>query len=386
MDTALKICNSKRKEKDKLKILNKKEIKKMKINNKEFKEMANVAGLKKSDNFVDITTNEDGIMFRMGNLIYTAKGKHEFEDGGYTMAAENFLNLTKALSNKWSDIKIENNSITFTDDGIDITDKIESSDKIGFPKLGTELLTIDTEDLIIALKECKTFQAGKDINRAMLRGVCIKYKHIDNTVDIVALDGFRAYVRPIKLKKQANLDEDMEFILTEQAVEMVKRIKSCKEISIKKTAEELSPPYLTFGDSIVIEKFHGERYFDYESVFRIDAQHKVEYSEKEITELLKYYDKCKKLFKNRCVVKSTIENGKQTLLSMEGNTKVEITLPAKTQERFMVAYNGVYMQEVLSIFKDSDKITVSMQKDIYPIIFEDGIKRALLLPVRFKED
>lgn len=358
----------------------------MKINNKELKEMVNVAGLKKSDNFVDITTNKDGIKLQMGNIIYTAKGKHEFEDSGYTMTAENFLNLTKALSNKWSDIKIENNSIAFKDDGIDITNNMDKSEKINLMEPETELLSIDTEELIEALKECKTFQAGKDINRKTLRGVCIKYKHIDNSVDIVALDGFRAIVKPIKLKKQANLNEDCEFVLTEQAVEMIKKIKSYEEIIIKQTPAPYERKYITFGDAMILQSFVDENYFDYESVFRIDTQYKVEYSEKEVAELLKYYDKCKKLFKNRCVVKSTIENGKQTLLSMEGNTKVEITLPAKTQERFMVAYNGVYMQEVLSIFKDSDKITVSMQKDIYPIIFEDETKKALLLPVRLKED
>ena len=358
----------------------------MKINNKELKEMVNVAGLKKSDNFVDITTNKDGIKLQMGNIIYTAKGKHEFEDSGYTMTAENFLNLTKALSNKWSDIKIENNSIAFKDDGIDITNNMDKSEKINLMEPETELLSIDTEELIEALKECKTFQAGKDINRKTLRGVCIKYKHIDNSVDIVALDGFRAIVKPIKLKKQANLNEDCEFVLTEQAVEMIKKIKSYEEIIIKQTPAPYERKYITFGDAMILQSFVDENYFDYESVFRIDTQYKVEYSEQEITELLKYYDKCKKLFKNRCVVKSTLENGKQTLLSIEGNTKVEITLPAKAKERFMVAYNGVFMQEVLSIFKDSDKITVSMQKDIYPIIFEDGIKRALLLPIRFKED
>lgn len=372
----------------------------MKINNKELKEMVNVAGLKKSDNFVDITTSKSGITFSMGNLIYKAKGKHEFKDGGYTMNADSFLKLIKSLSNKSSDLKIENNLITFTDDEIDITNSIKVSEKMDLIELGPEVLSINTEELIEALKECKTFQADKSSNRETLRGVCVKYKHIDNSVDIVTLDGFRAYLKNIKLKKQANLKEDCEFILTSQAVEIIKKIKSHKEITIRgvigafgetyltfrKEYLTFGKAYLTFGDSIILQSFVDGNYFDYESVFRIDTQYKVEYSKKEIIELQKYFDKCKKLFKNRCVVKSTIENGKQTLLSMEGNTKVEITLPAKVQERFMIAYNGVFMQEVLSIFKDSDKITVSMQKDIYPIIFEDGTKKALLLPVRFKED
>lgn len=35
--------------------------------------MVSIAGLKQNDNFVDIATYKEGIIFRMGNLIYTAR-------------------------------------------------------------------------------------------------------------------------------------------------------------------------------------------------------------------------------------------------------------------------------------------------------------------------
>lgn len=117
------------------------------------------------------------------------------------MQAKDFLKLIKALSNKRGDLKIENNLITFKDKGIDITNAVTSSESIEAPSLEVELLTIDLEELIIALKECKTFQAPKSSNREIFKGVCIKYKHINNSVDIVALDRYRAYLKKYNTQK-----------------------------------------------------------------------------------------------------------------------------------------------------------------------------------------
>lgn len=63
---------------------------------------------------------------------------------------------------------------------------------------------------------------------------------------------------------------------------MIKKIKNCKDVAIKKTTEESNTPYLSFGYTVMINSFCDGKYFDYKSIFKIDTQYKVEYSEKEV--------------------------------------------------------------------------------------------------------
>lgn len=360
----------------------------MKIKNNELKEMVAIANTTKDDysTAIEVKKNELLVQFN-SNYLYSLKGKHTMELGAYYLPAIEFNKIVKSLPAGISDVKIEDEKLILSDKAGDIETPLNIADEIFIPNITETLAKIKAEELIEVLKECKLF-TSKDKNRIVFCGVYLDYYHQDHILKVVALDGYKMYIRNIQLDKQTSVDHDFNLILSAETVEKVKKIKSSEYIEIKSGTSEIDGQqyFMTFENGILEDITEKGEYFSYKSLLKDNINYETVYDGQTIKELTQYFEKCKKLSGEKNLIKSTIINHEHIIQTVGTGTKVKKTMKSDIGNRFTIAYNGDYMIDMLKLFKDSCRVTVKMEDEINPIMMEDGVRFALLLPVRLAKN
>ena len=356
----------------------------MKIKNKELKEMVTIANTTKNDysTAIEVKKNELLVQFNF-NYLYSLKGKHTMELGAYYLPAMEFNKIIKSLPAGISDIKIEDEKLILSDKAGDIETPLNVADEIFIPKIDETLAKIKAEELIEVLKECKPF-TSKDKNRIVFCGVYLDYYHQDHILKVVALDGYKMYIRNIQLDEETSVDYDFNLILNSETVERIKKIKNSEYIEIKAgtSPADGEQHFITFENGILEDISIKGDYFSYKALLKDNINYETVYDGQTIKELAQYFEKCKKLAGDANLIESTIINHEHILQTKGAGTKVKKVMKSDTQDRFQIAYNGNYMIDMLKLFKDSGRVTVKMEDNVNPIIMEDDVRFALLLPVR----
>ena len=242
------------------------------------------------------------------------------------------------------------------------------------------VLTLDTKEFIEILKETDDFRS-KDDKMGNFTGVCLDYCSEKDRLNIVALDGYKLYVREMTNKTVANKKEDFELILSKQAIDKIKKIKSSGTIEIKK-AKNSEKHYIVFDNAIIDNAFIDGDYSNYKSMLdETDYNYNATYSKKEKDDIIKYFEKCKNFTNKQPLVSSEIENGVNKLLFRDESTTIIKELKSSVKDRFKIAYNADFMLSALKLFKNSN-IEVSMIKPIGGIIIKDSQITTFVLPVR----
>ena len=356
----------------------------MKIKNNELKEMVAIANTTKNDYSTAIEVKENELLVQFNaNYLYSLKGEHSIELGSYYLPAMEFNKIIKSLPAGVSDVKIEDKKLIISDKAEDIETPLDTGNEILIPNIEETLAKIKAEELIEVLKECKPF-VSKDKNRRVFCGVYLDYYHQDNILKVVALDGYKMYIRNIQLDEETSVDYDFNFILNAETVERIKKIKSSEYIEIKAGASPVDDKqyFITFENGILEDITVSGDYFSYKALLKDDINYEVVYDNKTIKELTQYFEKCKKLSGDDNIIESTIINHEHTIQTRGAGTKVKKTMKSDTQDRFLIAYNGDYMIDMLKLFKDSERVAIKMEDHVNPIMMEDDVRFALLLPVR----
>lgn len=356
----------------------------MKIKNNELKEMVAIANTTKTDYSTAIEVKENELLVQFNaNYLYSLKGQHSMELGAYYLPAMEFNKIIKSLPSGESDIKIEDEKLILSDKAGDIETPLDTANEIFIPNIEETLAKIKAEEFIEILKETKQF-VSKDKNRRVFCGVYLDYYHQDNILKVVALDGYKMYIRDIQLDEETSVDYDFNLILNAETVERIKKIKSSECIEIKTGASPVDDKqyFITFDNGILEDITISGDYFSYKALLKDDINYEVVYDDKTIKELTQYFEKCKKLSGDDNIIESTIINHEHTIQTRGNGTRVKKTMKSDSEDRFLIAYNGDYMIDMLKLFKDSERVTVKMEDHVNPIMMEDDVRFALLLPVR----
>lgn len=356
----------------------------MKIKNNELKEMVAIANTTKNDYSTAIEVKENELLVQFNaNYLYSLKGEHSMELGSYYIPAMEFNKIIKSLPTGESDVKIEDKKLIISDKAGDIETPVDTTDEIYIPKIEETLAKIKAEEFIEILKECKQF-TSKDKNRRLFCGVYLDYYHQDNILKIVALDGYKMYIRDIQLDEETSVDYDFNLILNAETVERVKKIKSSEFIEIKAGTSPVDEKqyFITFENGILEDITVSGEYFSYKALLKDNINYEVVYDGQTIKELTQYFEKCKKLSGDDNIIESTIVNHEHTIQTKRAGTRVKKTMKSDNEDRFLIAYNGDYMIDMLKLFKDGGRVTVKMTDHVNPIMMEDDVRFALLLPIR----
>lgn len=356
----------------------------MKIKNNELKEMVAIANTTKNDYSTAIEVKENEMLVQFNaNYLYSLKGKHSMELGSYYLPAMEFNKIIKSLPAGVSDIKIEDEKLILSDKAGDIETPLDTANEISIPNIDETLAKIKTEEFIEVLKECKPF-TSKDTNRIVFCGVYLDYYHQDHILKVVALDGYKMYIRNIQLDEETSVDYDFNFILNAETVERIKKIKSSEFIEIKAGTSPVDDKqyFITFENGVLEDVTISGDYFSYKALLKDNINYETVYDGKTIKELTQYFEKCKKLAGDDNIIESTIINHEHIIQTRGAGTRVKKTMKSDNEDRFLIAYNGDYMIDILKLFKNSGRVTVTMTDHVNPIIMEDDVRFALLLPVR----
>lgn len=356
----------------------------MKIKNNELKEMSNIANTTKNDYSTSIEVKENELLVQFNaNYLYSLKGEHSMELGAYYLPAMEFNKIIKSLPAGVSDVKIEDKKLIISDKAGNIETPLDTIYEIFIPNIEETLAKIKAEEFIEILKETKQF-ISKDKNRRVFCGVYLDYYHKDRILKVVALDGYKMYIRNIQLDEETSVDYDFNLILNAETVERIKKIKSSEYIEIKSGASPVDDKqyFITFENGILEDITVSGDYFSYKELLKDNINYEVVYDNKTIKELTQYFEKCKKLSGDNNIIESTIVNHEHIIQTRGAGTKVKKTMKSDSEDRFLIAYNGDYMIDMLKLFKDSGRVTIKMEDHVNPIMMEDDVRFALLLPVR----
>lgn len=358
------------------------------ITNAELKEMIEIAMLGKYDTEVTLNIRENGILWRLNeDVIYRTQGEHDFDIGEYKINSKQLTKIIKSLPKGTSELTIKDKTLIISDDTGDLKAKLTDGEKIEVPNVTERLIRLNAGEFIEILKEAKEFMS-KDKSRQVFESVFLDYKKIHNELKIVALDGYRMYVKTIKLKDEDQLDSDFNLIMKKEAVERIKKNKNSNVIEIQKGTNKkgFEENYIRLENAMIENGFltRGE-YIAYESIINTDFTYKTEYGEKTIKDIIKYLEKCKKFGDKSTLVESEIVNNKHILTCNVEGTEITKEFNANVKDRFKIAYNSQYMLDALNIFKEERNTEIWMKNEVSGIFFKTEDKLVLVLPIELKK-
>lgn len=362
----------------------------MKIKNQELKQMLDIAMVDKTSISTVLNVSENEILWELnGDLIYKTKEEHNIPAGEYCINAMQLAKIVKTLPNGTSDIDIKDKKLIISDKDGNIKEILSVGYKIKLPEFKETLLRLNTKEFIEILKDTKDF-SSKDKSREIFTGIYLHYKHSSNTLNVVALDGFKMYVKTIELTKEEQLEEDFGLIMKNKSVERIKKLKDSDLIEIKRGVDSNNDEkyYITFENGMIEDGFIlNQEYFSYEAIIKDNYTYEVEYEDDDIKSFIKYFEKCKK-FKSKegLLVESEIKDHKHQLICNVDGTEITKEINVDTSERFRIAYNAEYMLSALNIFKKDYHVNVGMVGDVNGIIMQTEDRLVLVLPVRLAKN
>lgn len=362
----------------------------MKIKNQELKQMLDIAMVDKSSISTVLNVSENEILWELnGDLVYKIQEQHNIPAGDYCVNAMQLAKIVKTLSTGTSNIDIKDHKLIISDKDGDIKEILSVGYKIKLPEFKETLLRLNTKEFIEILKDTKDF-SSKDKSREIFTGIYLHYKHSSNTLNIVALDGYKMYVKTMELEEAEKLDSDFGLIMKNKSVERIKKLKDSQFIEIKKGIDGNNDEryYITFENGMIEESFIvNQEFFNHEALINNNYTYEVEYEDNDIKSFIKYFEKCKKFSSRKALlVESEIKDHKHQLLCDVDGTEITKEINVDTEERFNIAYNAEYMLSALNIFKKDYHVNVGMVDDVNGIIMQTEDRLVLVLPVRLAKN
>ncbi|MBU5669631.1 hypothetical protein KQI68_07230 [Peptoniphilus sp. MSJ-1] len=368
----------------------------MKLNTKNLQEAINVLN-KNISNYAVFNIDDENLILECDtDFIYTSNSNVELKDySSYMISLDKLKKITKVLDSKEIELefKEKNNKtdLIINDNGVEISEIVEKQENEINIKKYENYLRLDAEEFIKILKDSKKFRS-KDKCRILFTGQLLKYHNNSNTLDVVALDGYKIYVYTIE-DVNTNINQDFELILNQKTIERLMKNKNSKEIEIQINFKEneIEDTVIKLNNMFLYDNHTSGDYFNYKSTLRdeYDSEYVTKIDSKMISKYIKYIDKCLKLQDKDqggkvrpSMITSEIVDNQRIFKLKDNSTKVELKEKSDAKDRFKIAFNGEYLKDLLELFKNEDDVIVTMKNDVNPMILQKDNLLALLLPVR----
>lgn len=249
------------------------------------------------------------------------------------------------------------------------------------------MITLDATTLIKDYKELKLF-LSKDEPRMTIQHIGMKFK--DGIAKLMSVDGFRGAIYEYPIKNSKNIEKvDKTLVVHRKLFDRLEKMNDIEEISIYIGAEH--DILVTNTNNIVIAKRIAGEYSQLEELYDgngyidMSGYINMEFDTKIIEKLSSMCKKINSRGQNDAIIIES-EYNIIRIKNRDESFQIESEIENKNLENFkMIAFDPKYLLEILSIFKNTGAES-QILNSINPIKLKYENKRALLMPVRLRQD
>jgi DNA polymerase-3 subunit beta len=255
-----------------------------------------------------------------------------------------------------------------------------------FPKINPDTLFEIDLDLFVQSINQISFSAAIDDTRPVLTGILCLFEN--NSLKLVATDGFRLSFKEIKLENSLNLKkESLSFLIPAKSlIEVTKLAKNNKKIKIGLSTDEHQVIFVLDDIELVSRLIEGD-FPDYQKLIPENYSTKVFINKDELFQSVKLASVFARESAN--IVKINIKNNNLELTANAPQVGQNlIKLESKTEgENLEVAFNYKFLIDILSVYK-SNEILIELNENLSPVFFHDQSDSSfthIIMPVRLQD-
>lgn len=300
------------------------------------------------------------------------------EEGEIVVGSSLFGDIVRKLPNAMVHIEVENNKVYINCEKSSF--EIMGQNAEEYPDLPSvdrdTVFNVIKEDFVQSLRQT-VFAVSTDDMRIALTGVLMDIQ--ENTLNFVALDGYRMAVRDFK---RENPFERKVILPSRSVQELIKLVEEDSDtLPIYFGANHI---LIDLGDTYFYTKLLNGNFFQYERLIREEHDLTVEVDRKELQNSL---ERASLLTgKDRAgLIKMTIKSDQMIIESNSEIGNVHEELPCKSEgDELLIAFNARYLLEGIRVIEE-EKLVLFFTDAVNPCIihpYEDRDYLYLVLPVR----
>jgi DNA polymerase III subunit beta len=255
-----------------------------------------------------------------------------------------------------------------------------------FPQINPDTSFEIDLDLFVQSINQISFSAAVDDTRPVLTGILCLFEN--NSLKLVATDGFRLSFKEIKLENSLNLKKDsLSFLIPAKSlIEVTKLAKNNKKIKIGLTSDEHQVIFVLDDIELVSRLIEGD-FPDYQKLIPENYSTKVFVNKDELFQSVKLASVFAKESAN--IVKLNIKNNNLELTANAPQVGQNlIKLESKTEgDNLEVAFNYKFLIDLLGVYK-SNEILIELNENLSPVFFHDQSDQSfthIIMPVRLQD-
>jgi len=309
------------------------------------------------------------------------------QEGSITVPAKEISEFVSYLPSGKIDLSLKDNLLNISSEKTQSTfNTSPATDFPDFPKINPETqFEIDINLLIDSINQI-SFSAATDDSRPVLTGILCIFEN--NSVKLIATDGFRLSFKEIKLEKPLNLKKDsLSFLIPAKSlIEVTKLAKNNQTIKIGLTSDEHQVMFILDDVELVSRLIEGN-FPDYQKLIPETYSTKIFINRDEFFQSVKLASVFARESAN--VVKINIKNNNLELTTNAPQIGQNlIKLDSKTEgELLEVAFNYKFLTDFLNICK-SNEILIELNENLSPVFFHDQSNPSfthIIMPVRLQD-
>jgi DNA polymerase III subunit beta len=332
-----------------------------------------------------LNVSNDGILTMSASdleiSIQTSIEVENYEAGEIVLSAKLFSEIIRKLPSTTVHINVEGENAFINCGSSDFNIVGFSSDD--FPRISideeiSDKITFESNTLKDMIRKT-SFAASIDEARGVLTGVLLECK--ENTINMVALDGFRMAV----IRENIINGKTENIVIPAKSInEIGKIIAESEEVeSVDVSIDEKRAVFNVGGTLVTLRLLEGN-FVDYNSILKSDSKLSVLVNKNDLMSCVERASLFAKVGKNN-LIKMEIKDSLMEITSQseEGNVKEEVII-TKEGENLTIGFNSKYMIDCLRAI-DDEEIKMYFNTPISPCLVRpvDGNEyEYLILPVR----
>lgn len=303
------------------------------------------------------------------------------EEGEIVINSNIIGNIVRKLPNSMVNINIKNEKINIKCENSEFN--LMGQDALDYPQLpeknGEDEIKIDAETMKQAIRQT-VFAASLDETRPALTGVLFRLE--ENSLDFVALDGFRISLRKLKNNSNASINE----IIPARALTELQKIIEEEDILV-----QFVPGNVIFhlDSTIVYSRLLEGKFINYKDIMEADSTTTVVLNRMDFQNSLERASLLAREEKAN-LVKLNIEDQMLYISSNSDIGSVNEEIHSKKEgEDLEIAFNAKYLLEGLKAMESEEcelLLTGSLNPCIFHPVSDSEDYTYLVLPVRLARD
>lgn len=291
------------------------------------------------------------------NSISTSIGAKIEEEGEITIPGKTFNDLVGNLSSGQIQIETDKDQINISSGSF--KSKIMGINSSDFPsipnELGKVIVKLPKKILLEALSKTN-FAVSNDETRPVLTGILFKF--VDDTLHMVATDGFRLSRKIVKLGEKAN---DRKIIIPKGILLELSKLSSDDDISFSFNEKD-NQIVFGVGETIFSSRIIEGEFPDYEKIIPLSKTHSVNVDKFDLEKSVKLASVFARDSGN--ILKLTVKENTLKVTaesSSSGNQEMEIEAKVETEEKkeLEILFNYKFIEDVIRSL-DSDDVVIEL--------------------------